>query len=88
MAAGDIIHALCFSPMRYWLVAATQKLVKIWDLESKTIVEELKVPQEEQLGGKKAQEHYCVSLAWSADGQTLYAGCTNGNIYSFVVDII
>ena len=27
--AGDIIHAVCFSPMRYWLVAATQKGIKV-----------------------------------------------------------
>lgn len=31
--AGDIIHALCFSPNRYWLCAATQSSIKIWDLE-------------------------------------------------------
>jgi WD40 repeat protein len=35
--AGDIIHALCFSPNRYWLCAATQSCVKIWDLESKSV---------------------------------------------------
>ena len=40
--AGDIIHSLCFSPNRYWLCAATQSCIKIWDLESKTVVEELK----------------------------------------------
>jgi WD40 repeat protein len=31
--AGDIIHALVFSPNRYWLCAATQSSIKIWDLE-------------------------------------------------------
>ena len=36
--AGDIIHCLVFSPNRYWLCAATQKGIKIWDLESKTLV--------------------------------------------------
>nr|CAD1823382.1 unnamed protein product [Ananas comosus var. bracteatus] len=40
--AGAIIHALCFSPNRYWLCAATQDSVKIWDLESKSIVQDLK----------------------------------------------
>merc|ERR1712048_1101621 len=29
--AGDIIHNLCFSPNRYWLCAATQNSIKIWD---------------------------------------------------------
>lgn len=33
--AGDIIHALVFSPIRYWLCAATSSTIKIWDLESK-----------------------------------------------------
>jgi guanine nucleotide-binding protein subunit beta-2-like 1 protein len=41
--AGSIIHALCFSPNRYWLCAATESSIKIWDLESKSIVEDLKV---------------------------------------------
>lgn len=31
--AGDIIHSLVFSPNRYWLCAATQSCIKIWDLE-------------------------------------------------------
>ncbi len=31
--AQDIIHALTFSPNRYWLCAATQSSIKIWDLE-------------------------------------------------------
>ena len=89
LEAGDIIHALCFSPMRYWLVAATQKCIKVWDLESKSVVEELKPDMHQvEATGKKAQrsqDPYCVSLAWSADGATLYAGFTNGKIYSYVV---
>ena len=39
--AGDIIYGLCFSPNRYWLCAATESCVKIWDLESKSIVDQL-----------------------------------------------
>jgi guanine nucleotide-binding protein subunit beta-2-like 1 protein len=35
LQADDIIHALVFSPNRYWLCAATTKGIKIWDLESK-----------------------------------------------------
>ena len=27
---GDIIEALCFSPNRYWLCAATGPIIKIW----------------------------------------------------------
>ena len=42
LEAGDNINALCFSPNRYWLCAATGSGIKIWDLESKSIVDELK----------------------------------------------
>ncbi|VAH63132.1 unnamed protein product [Triticum turgidum subsp. durum] len=40
--AGSIINSLCFSPNRYWLCAATQDSIKIWDLESKHIVQDLR----------------------------------------------
>ena len=44
LEADDIIHALVFSPNRYWLCAATSSAVKVWDLETKEIVETLEVP--------------------------------------------
>ena len=76
--AGDIIHNLCFSPNRYWLCAATQDSIKIWDLESKTTVDELR-PEFPPVG-KKAQTPYCTSLAWSSDGSTLFSGYTDNKI--------
>jgi guanine nucleotide-binding protein subunit beta-2-like 1 protein len=72
LEAGDLINALAFSPNRYWLCAATATGIKIWDLESKSLVDELKVVAE---GSGKAPE--CISIAWSADGQTLFAGYTD-----------
>jgi len=82
--AGDVIHSLTFSPNRYWLCAATQSSIKIWDLESKSQVEDLR-PDFQKTFGKKATMPYCVSLAWAADGQTLYAGYTDGIIRVFCV---
>jgi guanine nucleotide-binding protein subunit beta-2-like 1 protein len=82
--AGDIIHALVFSPNRYWLCAATQSSIKIWDLESKSVVDDLR-PEFSKTYGKKAIVPYCVSLAWSADGSTLFAGYTDGIIRVFTV---
>ncbi len=29
LEAGDVIHALCFSPNRYWLCAATGSSIKV-----------------------------------------------------------
>jgi len=73
---GDIIHALVFSPIRYWLCAATASSIKIWDLESKVCVDELK-PDFPQIG-RKALPIQCISLAWSSEGTTLFAGYTDG----------
>ncbi|KAJ8430603.1 hypothetical protein Cgig2_021565 [Carnegiea gigantea] len=86
--AGSIIHALCFSPNRYWLCAATESGIKIWDLESKSIVEDLKVDlkaEAETLKGSgttisKKKRIFCTSLNWSADGSTLFSGYTDGII--------
>merc|ERR1719197_1110148 len=75
---GAAINALCFSPNRYWLCAATETCIKIWDLESKSVVDELN--PEFLPVGKKAQTPYCLSLAWSADGSTLYSGYTDNMI--------
>merc|ERR1711935_1196872 len=78
--AGDIIHALVFSPIRYWLCAATASTIKIWDLESKVCVDELKPEFEEKSGKSKAVPIQCISLAWSANGNTLFAGYTDNTI--------
>ncbi|KLO15406.1 G-protein complex beta subunit [Schizopora paradoxa] len=74
LEAGDIVNALVFSPNRYWLCAATSSCIKIFDLESKSIVDELKPEVDPGVGGKTPE---CVSLAWSADGQTLFGGFTD-----------
>ncbi|ORX92307.1 WD40 repeat-like protein [Basidiobolus meristosporus CBS 931.73] len=78
LEAGDEINALIFSPNRYWLCAATSSGIKIWDLESKSIVDELRP---EFVGvGRKSADPQCVSLAWSADGNTLFSGYTDNLI--------
>lgn len=76
--AGDVIHSLVFSPNRYWLCAATTQSIKIWDLESKSMVDEIKV--DFPVAGKNAQVPYCTCLAWSADGSDLFAGFTDNVI--------
>jgi len=77
LEAGDTIHSLVFSPNRYWLCAATDSSIKIWDLESKSVVDELRP---ETAAAKKSQEPACISLAWSADGQFLFSGYTDNVI--------
>ncbi|CAG8497474.1 9444_t:CDS:2 [Ambispora gerdemannii] len=77
--AGDIINALVFSPNRYWLCAATSSYIRIWDLETKVVVDDLTAAYENQRDNKKDQ-HQCISLAWSPDGTTLFAGYTDNKI--------
>ncbi|KAJ3111633.1 cross-pathway control WD-repeat protein cpc2 [Physocladia obscura] len=77
LEAGDEINALVFSPNRYWLCAATTSGVKIWDLETKTVVDELKP---EFTVTKKKTIPQPISLAWSADGATLFVGYTDNII--------
>ncbi|KAL3931720.1 MAG: hypothetical protein SGBAC_011177 [Bacillariaceae sp.] len=67
--AGQIINGLVFSPNRYWLCAATDDSIKIWDLESKVVVDTLR-PEEPEHGSMPA----CTCLAWSSDGLILFAG--------------
>jgi len=91
LPAGDQINALVFSPSRYWLCAATPSCIRVWDLESKTIVDELgrmsgAYGEDDKrafyLDPQKTKTNFpqCTSLAWSADGTTLFAGYTDGKI--------
>jgi len=84
LTAGDTINALIFSPNRYWLCAATQQSIKIWDLETKVVVEDLK-PEDVIPGGRKSQPIAPISLCWSADGNTLFAGYTDNHIRVYSV---
>jgi len=79
--AGEIIHSLCFSPNRYWLCAATNTEIKIWDLESKVEVDTLRPIMNDgydEMNGKIMS--HCTCLAWSSDGSTLFAGYSDSII--------
>merc|ERR1712107_555759 len=78
--AGGTINALTFSPMHYWLVAATDTSIKIWDLEKKCVLDELTTYTPPESGIP-----WCVSVTWSADGSTLFVGSTDGNIYVYEI---
>merc|ERR1739838_416509 len=74
------VSCVRFSPLAQNPVIVSSgwdKLVKIWDLEQKIIVEELKP---EVMGHKEGSPPVCTSLCWSSDGQTLFAGYTDNLI--------
>lgn len=54
-------------------VLASGSSIKIWDLETKTVADEFEA------------RYPCTSLAWSADGHTLFAGYTDKQIRVFEV---
>lgn len=78
--AGGTINSLAFSPKNYWLVAATDTSIKVWDLENKNVLDELASTSPPKNGIP-----WCVSLMWSADGNTLFAGSTDGRIYVYEI---
>lgn len=87
LEAGDTINSLVFSPTRYWLCAATQKGISIWDLENKSLVATLNSNTVPDFQNKTKEEAVPISLAWSTDGNTLYAGYTDGQIRVYEVRI-
>lgn len=90
LQANSTINSLCFSPCNYWLCAATDNSIKIWNLEDKDVLAELFRPTttDADAGPKKRPSRaagipWCTSLTWSADGQTLFAGSSDGKIYAY-----
>ncbi|KAJ1689646.1 hypothetical protein LUZ63_013801 [Rhynchospora breviuscula] len=73
--AGAYIHALCFCPNRYWLSVCAETSVQIWDLENK-VMQDFKPDNRP----RKWKNHYCTRLDWSADGNTLFTGFSDGAI--------
>jgi len=79
--AEDIINTLTFSPNKYWLCAGTDSGVKVFDLESKSPIQSLdKHSSEKEFFSSEDANPGCLSLAWAHDGQTLFAGYTDGLI--------
>jgi len=79
------INTLCFSPNRYWLCVANGPTISVWDLENKRLVDELR--PEVITTTAKGNQHECISLAWSPDGQTLFGGYTDNTIRVWQVTV-
>ena len=78
LESGDIINSLCFSPNRYWLSASTQTGIKVWDLETKELLEDLKISTCNDTDVKK--DIACVSMKWTVDGSFFLTGYVDGKL--------
>ena len=78
--AGGEIHALTFSPNRYWLCGAVGESIKIWDLETKEEVGTLPPKEDGSKKRRRGLPRICTCLAWSHDGKTLFAGYTDNKV--------
>ncbi|KAJ1961565.1 cross-pathway control WD-repeat protein cpc2 [Dipsacomyces acuminosporus] len=80
---NDTVDDLEFSPNRPWLCTATSTCIMVWDLDIQSNVYKLITSH---LG---ESEHYlepkCLSLAWSPDGNNLFAGYSDHLIRAWEV---
>jgi len=83
--AGDIINDLVFSPNHFWLCAATDSGIKIWDLETKNELASITKEFPDFGVSPTVPKPGCLSLAWSSDGTILYAGYTDSLIRVWAV---
>lgn len=75
------INSLAFSPTRYWLAVATDVSVEVWDLEIK---QQIWVDR-----GPPLPENipWATCLKWSANGQSLFVGHSDGTITRYNEEI-
>ena len=79
------INSLAFSPTRYWLAAATDAGIKVWDLDSKSLINEFTPEVFAKDGQTKIRPPAALSVAWSSNGDILYGGFTDGVIRAYAV---
>jgi len=89
LPAGDIINDVAFSPNRFWVAAATDSALKIFCLNKKTCIVDLKLQASDITAAaaapaveskKPPKTPKCLSCTFSADGQNLFAGYADGHV--------
>lgn len=81
----SMINALTFNTTYQWLAVATDTGIKIWDIanESQHLFAQIKITNKDE----DAKPPRPVSLCWSANGRRIYAGCSDGYIRVYNVQV-
>jgi guanine nucleotide-binding protein subunit beta-2-like 1 protein len=97
------INQVLFSPVKYWIVAATDNGILVWNLPKDKIIarlsvqedenEEFKLEREDEEKDdkekdqklKKKRDIACTSIAWSREGNLLFAGFTDNLVRVYEV---
>lgn len=86
LEAGASVQCLAFSPNRYWLAVGTENHLKVFDLESKTVVATLtnEIENFDIHNTPSTPKKPVVNcLTWSINGNMIYAGYSDHFIRVF-----
>jgi len=81
----SIINSLCFNTTYQWLAVATDTGIKIFDIatDSQALFAQIKIQSEDE----KKKPPRPISICWSANGSRIYAGCSDGLIRVYNVNV-
>lgn len=81
----SIINDVCFNTHYQWLAVATDTGIKIFDIatESQALFAQIKIQSEDE----KKKPPRPISICWSANGSRIYAGCSDGLIRVYNVNV-
>ena len=83
--AHSPVNALAFSPSLYWLAGATDNGIKIWDIETKRIIHDLKPQISVGDRDQAIRSPQALSAAWSHDGEILFTGWSDNKIRAYAL---
>lgn len=88
LKAGAVVNHIEFSPNRFWIAVSTDNGLKIFDLNKRACLADLKLQESELVSTKSADEEEmpaaktpkCLSCAFSVDGMHIFGGFSDHKI--------
>ena len=83
------VNVILFAPQRYWIVLGTEQGIKVWDIQSREFIADIKATPLDPNQEKSTAPIGCTSLAWNKSGNLLFAGFTDNyvRVYKIVVSV-